>query len=259
MAVTFRLTLAYDGTDFAGWQEQPGQRTIQGVVEAALRRVTGQIVRTSASGRTDSGVHALGQVASFNLDERWTPEVLERALNSELPHDVRVRDVREAPAGFHARRDAIAKRYRYVLDDSRWGDPFRRRYAWHVRQPLDAQQMHVAAQAWLGSHDCRSFQTQGSPRLTTVRTLREIVVERLSNDARGIIHVEIEADGFLYNMARAMVGTLVEIGRGVRPVAWAADVLAACDRRQAGMTAPAHGLYLLWVRYRDEVAEAQSG
>ena len=246
---TLRLTLAYDGTDYAGWQVQPDQPTVQEVIERALEKITGGPVRILASGRTDAGVHALGQVASFRTDTRLATEVLGRALNGELPHDVAVLDVAEAPEGFHPIRDAIAKRYRYTIHDGPVRDVFSRRYCWQYRRRLDVDSMHRAAGRLLGTHDFAAFETSGAPRQSTVRTVFDISVGRGRGGNAHAITLEVEADGFLYNMVRTIVGTLVEVGRGARPEAWVSEVLASADRRQAGLTAPPQGLFLVFVTY----------
>lgn len=246
---TLKLTLAYDGTAYAGWQLQLHQRTLQGELEAALRRITGEVIRVAVSGRTDAGVHALGQVVSFSCQSEISAETLQRALNAELPRDMAVLEAVDAAPGFHATRDALRKRYRYVIHDGRVPDVFRRQYAWHLYERLDAAAMHRAAQAWRGTHDFASFESRGPQRTTSVRTVFELGVARGGSETPDLVMYEVEADGFLYNMVRAMVGTLVEIGRGQRPERWAADVLAARSRRAAGMTAPPQGLFLLWVQY----------
>jgi tRNA pseudouridine38-40 synthase len=246
---TFKLTLAYDGTDFAGWQKQPARRTVQGELEAALERITQQHSKCIASGRTDAGVHALGQVVSFTSATSLPVEVLTKALNAELPEDMLVFEVAEAPPGFHALRDAIRKRYRYVIEDGRLRDLFERRYVWHVYQRLDVEAMRQAAAPLLGTHDFTSFETSGSPRLTTIRTVLDLVVERRAGGLTEKIVIEVEADGFLYNMVRNIVGTLVAVGKGREPPRRPAEVLALRDRTKAGMTAPAQGLFLVGVDY----------
>jgi tRNA pseudouridine38-40 synthase len=246
---TLKLTLAYDGTAYAGWQVQPGQRTLQGTLEAALAKITRETIRVTGSGRTDAGVHALGQVVSFDTESPLSADVFQRALNAELPDDMAVLAVAEAPAGFHAIRDAVRKRYRYLLHDGPVPDVFHRHWVWHYRQQLEAAAMHRAAQALLGKHDFRSFESAWGQRTTSVRTIFEISVARGLFGDENLIAVEVEADGFLYNMVRAIVGTLVEVGRGTRPETWPAEVLAAQDRRAAGMTAPPQGLFLLRVEY----------
>jgi tRNA pseudouridine38-40 synthase len=246
---TFKLTLAYDGTDFAGWQRQPAKRTVQGELEAALERVTQENTSCIASGRTDAGVHALGQVVSFESGTRLAPEVLTKALNAELPEDMLVFSVEPAADGFHALRDAVRKRYRYVIEDGRLRDLFARRYLWHIYQRLDVPAMQAAAGPLVGTHDFASYETSGSPRLTTTRTIFDLTVQRAAAELTERIIIEVEADGFLYNMVRNIVGTLVAVGKGKQAVEWPLRVLELRDRTQAGMTAPAQGLYLVGVQY----------
>lgn len=262
---TFKLTLAYDGTDFAGWQRQPERTTLQGTLEEVLSRITGAAVTVAASGRTDAGVHAIGQVVSFESQTLLEPAVLQRALNAELPDEMLVLELSEAPSGFHARYDAIGKRYRYCIHDGPLRNLFGRRYAWHCRDRLDVSAMHEAAQALLGTHDFRSFETSWPNRETSVRTITDILVARGAGqgdgpfgDAGDTIQVEVAADGFLYNMVRAIVGTLVEVGRGARPREWVSEVLAAQDRKAAGKTAPPQGLFLLHVDYPPAKTDASS-
>ncbi len=246
---TFKLTLAYDGTDFAGWQVQPGKRSVQGVLETALRQITGEEVRAVASGRTDAGVHALGQVVAIRTDTRLPEDVLQRALNAQLPHDVAVLQVVRVPDHFHPIRDALRKRYRYVIHDGPVRDVFRRRFAWQYPCRLDEAAMHRAAQHLLGTHDMASFQARGAERETTRRTVYDIGVRRGQDEEQHVLTIEVEANGFLYKMVRAIVGTLVEVGRGAQDEAWVATVRDACDRRAAGPTAPAQGLCLVRVEY----------
>jgi tRNA pseudouridine38-40 synthase len=244
---TFKLTLAYDGTSYSGWQSQPGQLTLQDMLERALADITSESIRVVASGRTDAGVHAFGQVVSFRSQTALEPAVLQRALNAELPHDMAVLSVVEVPAEFHAISSARRKRYRYQIEDGPIRDVFNRRYCWHVHGRLDVQAMHRAAQALVGRHDFSSFETSGSERESSVRTVYELSATRPVGGESVVL--EIEADGFLYNMVRVIVGTLVEVGQGKRPEAWPAEVLQACDRRAAGRTAPPEGLFLVRVDY----------
>jgi len=247
---TLKLTLSYDGTAYAGWQLQPQRPTVQAALEAAIEKLTGRPVRVRASSRTDAGVHALGQVVGLQTDCRLSPEVLRRALNAYLPRDIAVLGVEEVPEGFHATRDAVCKSYRYVIHDGPIRDVFAQRYCWHYAYGrLDAAAMHRAAQTLLGRHDFASFQSSGAERAHTVRTLFEIGVQRGGAGEPDRIVLEVEGDGFLYNMVRAIVGTLVEVGRGEQPETWPADVVRAVDRSAAGPTAPPQGLWLVWVKY----------
>lgn len=239
------LTLSYDGTDFHGWQRQPQLRTVQQDLENALHQLTGARPATTASGRTDAGVHALGQVVHFFTDSRHSCQTFIRALNALLPQDVRVLEAREMPQAFHATIDARSKRYRYVIDNGTIASPFHLRYSWHVRPPLDIAVMNQAASGLLGRHDFRSFETDWPNRTSSVRTILDLSVER----AGDFVTIEAEADGFLYNMVRSIAGTLVLVGTGKRPPSWVSEVLAAQDRTAAGPTAPPQGLFLVRARY----------
>jgi tRNA pseudouridine38-40 synthase len=240
-----KLTLSYDGTDFFGWQTQPGFRTVQETVEAAIAALTGERVHANASGRTDTGVHAVGQVVNFYTISQHTPDVLSRALNAHLPSDVVVREAVDVPQAFDANRDAKRKLYRYVINDGPTPDPFLRRYCHQSRHALDADAMRRAAQCLLGRHDFRSFETDWPNRMSSVRTITHIAVSRLGN----WIWLDVEADGFLYNMVRAIAGTLENVGRGYWPEGKVAEILQAGDRRLAGPTVPSQGLFLMRVTY----------
>ena len=291
-----RLTIAYDGGGFSGWQVQPGRRTVQGVIEAAIRDLTGEEVRVFSAGRTDAGVHALGQVANFRREfdsklhlppEKWRP-----ALKARLPDDVVILDSAAVEDEFHATYSATRKRYRYVLRQALIDDPFLRPYAWRINTDLDVAAMRAAAQALLGTHDFRCFESDWPNKATSVRTIFDVRVERLERwpgwsrlaigDAAtgssgvsvavagaGDRHVagvrgefivfEIAGDGFLYNMVRAIVGTLVNVGRGRWPVDALGRIIAGHDRSLAGETAPAHGLYLVSVEYPEVSGKAHHG
>jgi tRNA pseudouridine38-40 synthase len=243
----WRLLLEYDGTGFAGWQIQPGsRRTVQGALEEAFGALAEGPVRIYGAGRTDAGVHAEGQVANVRAATRLDPARLLRALNARLPGDVVVRLLEPAPAGFHARRDARSKLYRYRLWTGPVRSPLRERFAWRVRPPLDLDALQAAAALLVGTHDFASFRAAGSAARTTVRTLtragwRGRVGEELC--------FEVEGPGFLRHMVRNLVGSLVEVGRGRREAAWMGELLSARDRTRAGPTAPAHGLTLVRVEY----------
>ncbi|MFO0927664.1 MAG: tRNA pseudouridine(38-40) synthase TruA [Gemmataceae bacterium] len=242
----FRLVLSYDGTDFHGWQTQPAQRTVQQTLESALAALTGEErVRVVASGRTDTGVHAIGQVVTFHSATRIDPPKLLRAINAHLPDDVVVRSVEVVPDEFDANRDAVRKLYRYVIHDGPVVDLFQRRYCHHSRYPLDARGMAEAATVLRGTHDFRCFETEWPNRASSVRTITHVAVNRFGE----WLWLDVEADGFLYNMVRAIAGTLMNIGRGFWPVEHLADVLRTGDRTRAGPTAPAKGLFLIRVTY----------
>jgi len=246
---TFKMVVSYDGTNYHGWQMQSGWATIQGTLKQALARVTGESLHIIGSGRTDAGVHALGQVASFRSATRLDPLRLQGALNAKLPDDIAVMSVEETSRDFHAIRSAIRKRYRYVIHDGIVCDVFRRRYCWKVRRRLNTEVIQRATAALIGTHDFRSYESQGSPRLSTVRTVFACDIYRGPAAESDFLYLEIEADGFLYNMVRSIVGVCEPVGRGARPESWPREVLAARDRRAAGKTAPAHGLCLLKVDY----------
>ena len=240
-----KLTLAYDGTRFVGWQKQASGESIQGLLEDALSRLEGAPVTAHGAGRTDAGVHAEGQVASARVTLAHDAATVVRALNAILPPDVRVNAVEDVAADFHARFSAREKSYRYQIANVAIMSPFVRAYAWHVPEPLDLAAMSDAAAALVGTHDFAAFQSAGSDVATTERTLtRSEFVDR-----GGLLAYEISGNGFLRHMVRAIAGTLVEVGRGWRPAADLQAVLAGRSRREAGATAPAHGLTLVKVEY----------
>lgn len=241
-----KFTIRYDGTDFVGWQTQPGMRSVQQTLETAITEITREgRVRANCAGRTDSGVHACGQVVNVFSDTRLEPARLVKAVNSQLPDDVAVLDCEVASQSFCANKDAVAKRYRYVINDTRIPDPFLRRYSYQPRRNVNHEVMHRAAQVLLGRHDFRCFETEWPNRLTSIRTIQDIEVTRHGE----AVHIEVQADGFLYNMVRAIAGTLYQIGRGYWPEGKMKEVLDGMDRREAGPTAPAQGLFMLWVKY----------
>jgi tRNA pseudouridine38-40 synthase len=245
---TLSLTLAYEGTAFAGWQRQPGARTVQAVLEDALGAIEERPVTLVAAGRTDAGVHARGQVASADVDNRLSPAVLIRALNMRLPEDVRVLSVAEENPGFDARRDARGKVYQYTIALGADPGPFVRRVVWHVPQPLDVAAMRQAAAVVVGEHDFSAFRASGGDVRTSVRRL---LSSRLVDEGGGphYLRYQVAGTGFLRHMVRNIVGTLVDIGKGRWPPEEMAAILASRSRHRAGATAPAHGLVLVRVVY----------
>lgn len=244
----YRITLAYDGSDFRGWQRQRADsgRTVQGELEAALARLCGgAAVSVAGAGRTDAGVHALGQVASFGLPRPFAPPALLRALNGLLPADVRVLDAMAAPDGFHARRSARSKLYRYELDCGGVPLPQRRRYAAFLPHALEAEAVRGAASLYLGCHDFASLASSGSSVRTTERTVSR---SEARFAGQGLVY-EVEADGFLRKMVRSMVGGLIAAGSGALRVEELAERLARRDRRAWPAPAPACGLTLVRVDY----------
>lgn len=248
---TVKLTLRYDGTGYAGFAPQPGERTVWSVLVEAIRRATGEQPAIRVAGRTDAGVHARGQVVSFATASRIPTDRLPYALNRHLPPDVVVVAAEDVPAGFHARFDAVAKVYSYTIDNSPFPCPLLRRYAWFVPQPLDLQAMRSAAALLVGRHDFAAFRSTGGAARTSVRTLRRLEVDEVPGApvVGRLLRVEAEADGFLYNMVRILAGTLVEVGLGRRTLEDVRAALATGDRTRAGRTAPPHGLCLERVHY----------
>jgi len=241
--------LEYDGSGFAGWQIQPRDRTVQGEFERALAQLAGgRRVPTTAAGRTDAGVHALGQVVSFEIDRRWDPARLRRALDATTPPDLRVVAAGGAPADFHARRDALARRYRYVVGCDRSArSPFRAPFEWALGQPLDPELLDAAAAALGGTHDFRALSLIAPPKPDFRCTLVESRW-RARADADGFIFT-VEADRFLHRMVRFLVGVMVDIARHRRPLEDLELLLHHDDNRLASPPAPPQGLYLVRVRY----------
>lgn len=245
---TYKIILAYDGTDFVGWQRQATGVSVQGVIEDALRELDDRDVPVAGAGRTDSGVHALGQVAGFSLERVISAAAVMRALNARLPDSVRVLSAEEVDASFHPRFGAREKRYRYRLWNAPVASPFERRYAWHIHDPLNVDAMSAAARMVEGRHDFAAFAASGSAVKTTTREIFESRIAECGSQSALVVY-EVAGDGFLRHMVRAIVGTLVEIGRGRRPPEWIADVIASADRGAAGPTAPPEGLFLVAVAY----------
>ena len=240
------LVIEYDGTDYHGFQRQDARlRTVQGELEAGLARVLGEEVTVAGAGRTDARVHAIGQAATFDTNRPIPVENVVGALNSTLPGDVTVVSAEEVALSFHPRRDAKRKQYCYRILNRTLPSPFINRYAWHLREPLDAERMQAAADRLVGEHDFAAFCASGSTVKTTVRKLQRVDVAREGDT----IEVRIEGNGFLYMMVRIIVGTLVEVGAGRMSAEQVAEILAGGDRRAAARTAPPQGLTLIEVSY----------
>jgi tRNA pseudouridine38-40 synthase len=241
----FRLTVAYEGTAYAGWQVQPSRPTIQGLLTGAAHRLLGPDIRVTGASRTDAGVHALRQVASIASATSRPPEAVQGALNAALPPDVRVTDCRLAHPRFDARRAALGKRYAYLIDNGPVSSPLLRRFAWHVPGRLDLAAMRAALAPLLGRHDFSAYRAAPGRHQPPVCTVRAVHV--LRRGAR--VAILFSADRFLHHMVRNLVGSAVLVGRGRRPPGFLEEVLAAGDRRRAGPTAPAGGLTLVRVLY----------
>ncbi len=241
----YRITLAYDGTDYFGWQTQLNQRTIQGVLGEALKKLEGAPVTTHAAGRTDAGVHAAGQVVSFRLSREWEPKPLIRAINGNLPPDIRALDAAVAPADFHARFDARSKTYRYQLYTAEVMIPFLARYAWHYPYALDVDRLGEDSKALLGSHDFTAFTVAGCETRTNIRSVSDVRIERDDH----LLKLFFTGDGFLRYQVRTMVAALIAANRGRLKAGSIAELIEGKDRALVGAPAPARGLTLMKVEY----------
>jgi tRNA pseudouridine38-40 synthase len=246
MVKNFKLIIEYDGTRYHGWQRQPNGPSIQQTIENALETMARQKITLIGSGRTDSGVHALGQTANFKCETRLSPDEIDKGLNSLLPEDIVIRQCQTVHSEFHARYDVLSKRYRYWILNQHLPSAIGRQYSWWIRTPLDIPAMQEAAGHILGEHDFKAFEATGSPRSHTRRHVMQARWERRTN---GRITFDITADGFLRFMVRNIVGTLVSVGLHKITPARFQEVLNAMDRTRAGATAPARGLFLMEVHY----------
>jgi tRNA pseudouridine38-40 synthase len=257
LARTIRLRLAYEGTRYSGWQVQPGRPTVQGAVTEAIRRVTGETVVLKGSSRTDAGVHALDQVAAFATASQLAAEVWRRAINAHLPADVTVTAADLAPPGFDPVSAAVRKRYRYRIHDAHVKPVLSRDVVWCWRCRLDVGAMNAAAESLVGEHDFTSFESTPSTRLSKVRTIHALEVFRPPRAADPLgseAWIEVEGNGFLYNMVRIIAGSLVMVGAGRRRPDWLADALAARSRPAAGPTAPPQGLILVSIHLAPDLS-----
>lgn len=242
-----KLTLEYDGTDFVGWQVQPNGRSIQATVERALEKLLKEPVTVMAAGRTDAGVHALGQVVSFQTDKALPQKAWLQGLGSLLPEDISVVAAEVVPDDFDPRRWSLGKRYRYLISNRPVRSPLRRRTHWEIFQPLDVPAMTEAARALIGRHDYSAFRASDCTAKHAVREVRALEIEKRGDE----IVFTVDGTAFLKHMVRNLVGTLVEVGRGRQPASWVGEVLASKDRTRAGPTAPAQGLTMVHVLYGD--------
>ena len=240
-----KLIIEYDGTNYCGWQRQKNGVSVQEAIEKVLEKILRENAKLTGAGRTDSGVHAKGQAANFRTSSRLAPERIKNALNANLPSDISIKSVKGVKEGFNAQFDAKSKIYRYLICNSKDRSPFLGRYSVNFDYTLDIPSMRKAAKALLGRHDFSSFKSLHSSAKTSVRNLKGLTIRK-----KGIwISIDVEADGFLYNMVRAIVGTLVEIGRGKVPVRMIEKILNGRNRSFAGPTLPAKGLTLMKVKY----------
>jgi len=242
----FKITIEYDGSAYHGWQRQATDRTIQGEIENALMIMTDDIITVTGSGRTDAGVHALNQAANFKCDTSLTPDAFLKGLNSLLPEDIVITSCKVVPEKFHARYDVKSKVYDYRILNRFLPAAISRQYAWHIRKKLDLSAMQEALRYIMGSHDFKAFEGTGSPRASTVRCIQNADFIRTDND---YLVLKIEGDGFLKFMVRNIVGTLVDVGLGRITPDGFKQILISKDRNLAGITAPAHGLFLIEVKY----------
>jgi tRNA pseudouridine38-40 synthase len=248
MRRSFLALLHFDGTGFLGWQRQAAGRTVQAELETVLERLTGAPVKATAAGRTDAGVHALGLATSFLMPERWHAPEVRRALNALLPADVWVADVREMRAGFHARREAESRRYRYQIGcDAAAESPFRRRFEWPLGRPLDLPALARCAAVIAGEHDFRAFAAKGEPKPHYRCDVREARWEPRGDGTGLVLH--IEADRFLHHMVRLLVGTMADVALGRRPADDMAELLTRRDNSATSPPAPPQGLYFVAARY----------
>ena len=240
-----KLTIEYDGTNYYGWQRQPDYKTIQGEIENVLSRITKEDVEIFGSGRTDKGVHAVGQVANFNTNSRMEAHKFKLALNSLLPNDIAIKESTEVDLGFHSRYSGKGKKYKYLIYNNKTRCPMNRLYTYHVFYDLDLDKIKESSKYFIGTHDFCGFMSTKSDKKDTVRTIYSLDVDKKDN----IIEISIEGNGFLYNMVRIIAGTLVDVGRGAIDHKDIKRIISSKDRTKGGHTAPPEGLYLWEVYY----------
>lgn len=243
--VNIKLTIEFDGTAYHGWQSQKNAETVQDTIEAAIEKITGEHSALTGSGRTDAGVHAIAFIANFRTSSRIPPERFSYALNSVLPDDISIIKSEETDEDFHSRFSSTGKKYRYLIYNAEHKPAIMRNRACHVSVPLNVSLMREAAQHFVGTFDFSAFMASGGSIESTIRTIREVSLEKQGE----LIVFEIEGSGFLYNMVRIIVGTLIEVGRGKVPPSAISDIISGKNRNNAGKTAAASGLYLVEVYY----------
>ena len=240
-----KLTIEYDGKDFNGWQKQPNKLNIQGTIEQAIKIVTGEEVDLMASGRTDAGVHAFGQVANFKTNSQISIEKLPLAINSQLKNSIVIKEAEEVNERFHSRYNAKRKTYRYIINNSKCGTAIYRNLEYSYPFKLDAEKMKQASKYFEGEHDFKAFKSSGTSSKNSVRTIYKAIVKQ---EGEKII-IELTGNGFLYNMVRIISGTLLDVGLGKIQPEEIPEMIESKDRQRAGKTLPAHGLYLVEVKY----------
>lgn len=240
-----KLTIEYDGKDFNGWQKQPNKLNIQGTIEQAISRITGEEIKLDASGRTDAGVHSFGQVANFKTNSNLPIEKIPLAINANLKKSIRIISAEEVDQRFHSRLTCKRKTYRYVINNSQYGTAIYRNLECHIPQKLDVEKMEQAAKYFEGEHDFKAFKASGTSSKSSVRTIYEAKVYEIGER----INIELTGNGFLYNMVRIISGTLVEVGIGKIKPEDISKIIKEGKREKAGKTLPACGLYLVKVEY----------
>lgn len=251
-----RIVFEYDGTDFCGWQIQKTGKSIQGAIQETLEKITGEKIKLIGSGRTDAGVHAIGQVAHFKTESKVPLLKIKKSLNSLLSPSIVLRKIEEVPFDFHAQISAKSKQYVYFILNDELSSPFLDRYCWQIKQPLNWKKMRETLKVLKGKQDFKSFQSVGTPVKSTIREIYKIEIKKIrSRDAlpwastKNLYQINFEANGFLKQMVRNIVGTLVEVGKENFSVIDVKQILRAKDRRKAGLAAPAKGLFLIKVDY----------
>lgn len=240
-----KLTIEYEGSDFNGWQKQPNKLNIQGTIEKVLESITGEKVELNASGRTDAGVHAIGQVANFKTNSNIPIEKFAIAINSRLKKTIVVKKAEEVEENFHARYNCKKKTYEYVINNSEYGSAVFRNLAYHIPQKLNVEKMNKASKLFIGEHDFKAFKSSGTSSKSSVRIIYDTSVIKDEDN----IKIRLTGNGFLYNMVRIISGTLVDVGLGKMEPEEITRIIEEKDRTKAGKTLPAHGLYLISVEY----------